>query len=60
MKKIVPPKKLIKYKWGGKTFEWLEETKEINAQIEDAQEELKSKKEIKKEIAYGSIKQRWN
>lgn len=60
MRKIVPPKKLTKFKWGGKTYEWLEQAKEINAQIEDANEENKSKEEIEKEVEYGSMPQYWN
>ncbi len=59
-KKIIPPKKLLKYKWGGTTFEWAEETKEINAQIQDAQEENISKDKLKKEIEYGNMTQYWN
>ncbi len=60
MKKIIPPKKLVRFKWGGTTYEWLEEAKEINAQIQDAKEETKSKEELEKEIAYGNRKQYWN
>ncbi|SHG96443.1 hypothetical protein [Tepidibacter thalassicus] len=59
-KKIIPPEKLTKYKWGGTTYEWMEETKEINSQIKNTQEKTKSKEKIEKEIYYGNRKQRWN
>ncbi|MCT4509238.1 MAG: hypothetical protein N4A48_10900 [Tepidibacter sp.] len=59
-RKIIPPKKLLRYKWGGTTFEWAEEAKEINAQIQDAQEENISKEKLKKEIEHANIPQYWN
>ncbi|OPJ57054.1 hypothetical protein CLOTH_03360 [Alkalithermobacter paradoxus] len=60
MKKFIPTNKLVRFKWGGTTYEWAEEAKEIHAQIEDLKEDEKPKEEIKHEIAYGTTKQYWN
>ncbi|KXZ39743.1 hypothetical protein SAMN05661008_00579 [Alkalithermobacter thermoalcaliphilus JW-YL-7 = DSM 7308] len=60
MKKHIPVQKLVRFKWGGTTYEWQEEAKEIHSQIQDLKEEEKPQDEIRKEIEYGCTKQYWN
>lgn len=59
-KKVIHPKEMIKFSWGGTTQEWEEEADQVMHILQDQLDNQESDEELQNKIDYARKKHYWN